>query len=154
MKVAMFIVPYILEPYHTSKSEFKIWISWIFMVNGGKAIWETDEDSIGEREVVKQYLEPNNLFGTVKYCDSNVLLLEIDAKRTKFSEFYNWTDMLEGRIPASNAIELWRPWMWIGESAFGNTDSWGWKQEVDAIPLGKFGTVDTLWKLLKENALV
>jgi hypothetical protein len=149
----MFIIPYILEPYHTSKSEFKIWITWIFMVNGGKAIWETDETSIGEREVVKQYLEPNNIYGTVKFCNSDVLLVEIDTKRTKFSEFYNWNDMLQDRITDVASTELWRPWMWIGESEFGNKDSWGWKQEVDTIPLGKFGTVDTLWQLLRQHVL-
>jgi hypothetical protein len=41
--------------------------------------------------------------------------------------------------------------MWIGESRFGEKDSWGCKDEVEEIPLGKFGNVNRLWKLLKET---
>jgi len=147
----MYIIPYILEPYHTSKSEFKLWITWIFMVNGGKAVWETDEKSIGANEVVKEYLEPNSLFGNVKFCDSNVLLFEIDTKRTKFSDFYNWNDMLDGRV--ADSAELWRPWMWVGDTEMGGKDSWGWKQEMETLSLGKFGTADTLWQLLKRSII-
>lgn len=121
------------------------------MVNGGKAVWETDEKSIGANEVVKEYLEPNSLFGNVKFCDSNVLLFEIDTKRTKFSDFYNWNDMLDGRV--ADSAELWRPWMWVGDTEMGGKDSWGWKQEMETLSLGKFGTADTLWQLLKRSII-
>lgn len=147
----MFIVPYILEPYHTSKSEFKIWITWIFMANGGKTVWETDEKDIGPEEVLKVYLKGNNLFGTLTACTQNVMLYEIDTKKTKFADFYNWNDILSGKLAASTDTEVWRPWMWIGESRFGEKDTWGWKDEVEEISLGKFGSVNRLWKLLRET---
>ena len=138
----MFILPYYIEEPVQSKAGFQLWKAWVFLANGGKQVWETDEDC-SEKEVIDGYLTPNGFFGkTVKKGDC--LLIQI-SKNTDFSELYTWKEFLEAEKDVPN-VPVLRPLFWVGEHP-GMLDDWGWKEQCE-VSLGRFGTLAKLWECI------
>jgi hypothetical protein len=48
--------------------------------------------------------------------------------------------------------EVWRPFFWVG-TTMGDVDEWGWGEELKELRIGKFGSVESLWKVLREGAI-
>ena len=137
----MFIIPYILTSHLESKSEFKIWLAWVFTAD--KQIWETDpaDASKSHDEIVEEYLAPNGIYGNIKPSSPEYLLYEVDTTKTNIKDFYtSRDDVSEGN--------MWQSFVWVGSNATED-DMWGWSIAAHDLPLGKFGTVNTLWKLLR-----
>jgi hypothetical protein len=148
----MFIIPF----YITEKEiplGFTMDTAWIFMTHGGKEVWSVDETDCSF--IIKEYLDSNNIYGThIQTTRKDVLLYRVDIEKTKLSDFYTWNDILTG---VTCNTEIWRPIFWIRSpttSCSDTKDEWGWEEEIKELNIGKFGKMDTLWKVLREGALV
>jgi hypothetical protein len=153
----MWIVPYFIStpqqpPTSKSAPRFPITVAWIFLTNGGTAVWETEhteairaEQKGVIEEVYREYCEENGLHGTPFYSEEHqTLFVEIDRVRTSIKDFYTWVDFLqEKRIPEDD-IQLWRPFFWLGDST-ASTDSFGWRNCAEQTHLGSFGSVSKVW---------
>ena len=142
----MFIIPYILQPAKISQTEFALSTLWVFMSDGGKTIWETDEDTCSEEEILEEYILANGFKGRALGVKDGCYLFEVDDETTKLSEFYSWTDFTKKEEEPSGYT--WRPFFWIDDAEPSNSDNWGWEKEADGMSIEKFGTVKRLWDLL------
>lgn len=137
----MFIVPYFIRKPLES-TDFKVSTLWIFL-SGGKTVWETDEAKCSEKFMIDNYLTPNGLLGKVHKTTKTTLFFELD-ERTQIDNFYTWTEFLKtnSEIPA---VDIFRPFVWLGNSKLGEKDEWGWYEECEQISLGKFGSLIDIW---------
>ena len=119
----MYLLPYIQQPS----------LYFLFLADGGMRMWETDAPCTPE-EAVREYFEPNGLYGTVKPCKrGDVVLFEVNPKTTHLRDFWHWLD--EG---APAGADLWRPFFLLE----------GAGPERAALPLGRFGSLGTVIDLL------
>jgi len=127
----------------------KLWKLWVFTEKGVHDIWSCDDTD--KNGIINTHFLPNNIYGTyVPTKRSDIFLYKVDTTKTLVSDFYTWNDMLTG-TECEN--EIWRPFFWIGNTHYGESDEWGWEEELKEIRVGKFGSVDTLWKVLRESAI-
>lgn len=110
----MFICPYVL------KKEKSIWTAWIFLTDGGKTLWKTDEETLNTQEILDQYLIPNGFHGTVKCVKDTILYYEVNAEC--MDTFYTWHDYLKTGILPSQ--DIWRPFLLYTE------DPEAWMAEI------------------------
>jgi hypothetical protein len=109
----------------------------LFLTDGGMRLWESDAPCTPE-EAVREYFEPNGLYGVVKPCKrDDVILFEVNTKRTRLSDFWHW---LDDGAPAG--ADLWRPFFLLE----------GAGPERAAHPLGRFGSVGTAMDLLESQS--
>lgn len=157
----MFIIPYYLdEPIQQQSpkvgggaaapttTEFKLWKAWVFLANGGKQVWETDEPC-SVKEVVANYLIPNGFLGEVVHSTSTCVYFKID-KSMDFSNLYTWKEFLE-RTEDIADVPVLRPFIWVGHTP-GVKDDWGWSEQCAEVSLGKYGTLEMLWQGLVVSA--
>lgn len=76
----------------------------LFLANGGRVCWQTDEKTVTEEELCKEYLEPNGLVPKKIYFTSNMVFVEIDLLQTKLENFYTWEEAYQSR----QRYECWR----------------------------------------------
>jgi hypothetical protein len=145
----MYIVPYYLVP--STKSEetgFHMWTAWIFLRNGGKDLWETDEKgTVPNKTVIKKYLTENGFAGQCTCVKGDIMYFKVDCSAMKMSDFYKLTDFIGAGKPVPNDIDIWRPFFWVGEERLGEDDAYSWNTE--AALAGKFTFVD--WKVLRDS---
>jgi hypothetical protein len=145
----MFIVPYFLKK-PVLNTDFNLVILWIFL-SGGVNIWETDEENCSEKFIVDNYLTPNGIFGKVQKMTNTTLFFEID-ERTDIDSFYTMTDFLKNNTEVTG-VDIFRPFVWLGDSKVGERDEWGWYEECEKVSLGKFGNLGQLWTSISELGL-
>lgn len=150
----MHLIPYFLHRASAEKSQFQMWILWVFLPQGGTHVWQTDEESPSQEFVVQEYLEPNGFLGKVKSFDSNLCLYEIDPLKTKFSDFFLWTEFLKANKEIPPTCDIWRPFFWIGTRELGAQDEWCWKEETESLMLSSFGSVSTLWDTIRQAVAI
>lgn len=138
----MFIIPYLSIHPTNLTAEPPAEVVWVFLSNGGKAVWETDalSEKPDSSEIVATYLTPNGIHGKVTKFTPDYLLYEVDRTTTNLKNFYSWYDTNHGD-------DVWRPFTWIGSA----DDEWKWAEATRRISLGKFGTVETLFAALKSG---
>jgi len=107
------------------------------MTKGGTKFWETDEPSLTQKELVNLYLHPNGFYGKMKSVKENIAYFEIDSKATHMADFYTWTDFLEKGEPIPQNLDIWRPFLWLGDKE-KEKDEWGWETEVKQTMIQKF----------------
>lgn len=141
----------ILIPYYITEKSLPIgctlWTLWIFMAGSGKTLWKTDDQDIDT--IVREYLHENGIFGLqqLQQQQNSFLLYKVDTERTKLTDFHRWSDVLS----ESTAEHVWRPFIWIGER-LGQSDSWGWKEEVSGLKLDTFHTMGQIWEMVAAEA--
>lgn len=132
----MYILPYILKP--PCSTEIPLTQLLLFMTNGGKDIWKTDEEKASFDTLdtlYSEYLEPNGFFGKVT-IKGDCAFVEVDQKRIRLDDYYFWTDdNVEDK-------ECWRPFFYLGSSG----ESWGWDELVREVRFGAFGSLERIWK--------
>jgi hypothetical protein len=95
------IIPYYKR---TKKGDsIDITVLWIFMKDGGKTIWKTDEECTQEK-VIREYIEENGFIGKITKYTENSLYYEIDTEKTNMENYYRWLD------DGSEDMDIWRPW--------------------------------------------
>jgi hypothetical protein len=120
----MFLIPYICKSN----------LSLVFLADEGKKIWETEETLTSE-QYVREYFEPNGLWGSVRPSPrKDVLLFEVDTVKTRLVEFYSTMDE---SVPAG--ADVWRPFFWLE----------GGEPERQQMSLGRFGSAADLGKLIQ-----
>ncbi len=175
----MYLLPYKLEKISLNPP---VWRVWVFMTAGGKQLWEVDpEDSEKSPEtLVQEYciengfvgslqchstgghccqepqslrpegaLKTSALDGSVKKATPDTIVFEVETLGTSF---YTFIDFLEKNQSAPESCEVWRPFFWIGEKP-GEQDEYEWYPACQKVSLGKFGTLDKLWLVLRELAI-
>jgi hypothetical protein len=145
----MFLIPYRLQPSQSSETNFTLSTLWVFTTKGGTSLWETDEDTCTEEEILKEYLHANGFKGRGHGVKGGCYLFEVDPCQTPLSDFYSWTDFLQMNKPIPKDCDVWRPFVWVDTEALGTTNEWGWNTESEKETLGAFGTVRTLWELIR-----
>lgn len=145
----MFIIPYILQNPKLSETNFNLSTLWVFTTKGGTALWETDEEICTEEEILKEYLLANGFKGRAHGVKGGCYLFEVDPSQTTLSDFYMWTDFLQMNKATPIDCDIWRPFFWIDTEELGTTNEWGWNTESESLSLGKFGSAQTLWNLIR-----
>lgn len=145
----MFIVPYFTRNPLVN-SDFKLTTLWIFL-SGGVNIWETDEQNCSEEFIIDNYLTPNGIYGKVRKMTKTTLFFEID-ERTNIDSFYTMSDFLKNNMEIT-PVDMFRPFVWLGDSNVGERDEWGWYEECERVSLGKFGNLGELWTSISEIGL-
>jgi hypothetical protein len=152
----MFIVPFFKKNSVKSSAGFDIQTVWVFLTAGGTTIWETEETNdakCSEKFVIENYLTPNGFIGKVFKKTKKTLFFEINLEATNIDNFYSWSDFLKKESPIPDQLELFRPFLWIGDAAaeVDEENDWGWMEECREVSLGKFGTLADLWDGLREK---
>lgn len=158
----MHIIPYYLTSRSTASTAstasngFGMWTAWIFMRNGGKDIWETDEKGVvPNKTIVKNYLTENGFLGTVTCVKENVMYFKVDPAAMKMGDFYKLTDFTAAAKPVPETVDIWRPFFWVGND-LGADDEYYWKDEVVQMGqmshTGQLGFLDSFWKVLRDTA--
>lgn len=122
----------------------KTYTAWIFLIEGGSKLWKTDEERLSNKEILEQYLAPNGFHGRVTDVKGGVLYYEVDPQVMNMKDFYTWTDFLSvGKVPSTD-MDIWRPFLWVGETP-GKEDEYVWRAEVKAA--GKLAFLDDFWSV-------
>ena len=120
----MYLIPYVR----------KSGLSLVFLSDGGKRLWETEEVLPAE-EYVTEYFEPNGLRGRLLPSPrQDVILFEVDMTMTRMEEFYS---LLDENVPTG--ADVWRPFFWVE----------GAEPERRQMSLGRFGTAAELGELIR-----
>ena len=143
----MLICPYYLKANYNEGSHVKIWTAWIFMSEGGTKLWKTDEDSISNKEMIEQYLAPNGFYGRVTCAKGGVLYYEVNPDTMNMCDFYIWTEFLASGNTPTSGIDIWRPFLWLGDKP-GCDDEYLWRAEVKSA--GKLAFLDDFWQVAKQ----
>lgn len=122
----MHIVPYYIVEQTTDPLTYT---AWIFMKNGGKTSWETDEKGkVTTKFIVDNYLTPNGFVGSLNCVKGDYMYFEVDPAAMKLTDFYKWTDFLrDGRSPPSD-LDIWRPFIWVA-----NDQAWASEIQYDFL---------------------
>lgn len=149
----MFIIPYYLDETIQSSpkvgggaeapttTEFKLWKAWVFLANGGKQVWETDEPC-NTQETIDKYLTPNGFVGQHTFYKGS-LYFKMD-KSMNLTDLYSWKEFLEKAEDIPD-VPVLRPLLWVGDKP-GVKDDWGWSEQCAQVSLGKYGTLEKLWE--------
>lgn len=129
------------------------------MSEGGTKLWKTDEDTLSNKDIIEQYLVPNGFYGRVisppvskqsvskASAKSGVLYYEVNPDMMNMSDFYTWTEFLaSGNVPTSD-IDIWRPFLWLGDTP-GGDDEYLWRAEVKSA--AKVSFLDDFWQIVKQ----
>lgn len=103
----MKLVPFLLKEKKEKDNELTMYKLTIFLRHAGKAIWKTEESGLlTKSELIKEYLEPNEIYSNKIIIDSvnNIAFIEIDEAKLKFNEFYSW----EESMALASKPECWR----------------------------------------------
>jgi hypothetical protein len=141
----MYILPYYLERTSQTQTEFSLQTLWLFLTEQGTALWETDEKKkVTPEFIVREYLTPNGIYGTVKCVKENTLFFEVDISKTKINNFYNWID-----DEVNSDSEVWRPFFYISDKDMNSAKQfWGWKEQTEIISFGSFGSLHKIWDVV------
>lgn len=142
----MFICPYYLKANHQPNAQVKLWTAWVFLSEGGTKLWKTDEESLSNKEIIELYLAPNGFHGRVVAVKGGVLYYEVNPDAMNMDDFYTWTEFLaSGKVPSAG-IDIWRPFLWLGDVP-GGEDEYMWRAEMKSV--GKLAFLDELWSVIK-----
>jgi hypothetical protein len=98
-------------------------IAWIFLMKGGKVVWETEEKGkITNKFIIDTYLKPNGFVGRCTCVKEDTMYYEVDPAAMKMTDFYSWVDFLKDAKPIPSDVDIWRPFVWM--------DDYGWKAEI------------------------
>jgi hypothetical protein len=111
----MYIIPYCVLPDKNIKG-CKSKTIMVFLSNGGKSLWKTDDNTCDMETIQKEYLEANGFFGTVTKKENYILC---EVQNINFNEYYTWLETEE---------ECWRPFFYIEEKA--------WKYTLESVKVG------------------
>ncbi len=148
----MFLIPYYLEQISHPKAEFSMTIAWVFLTEGGTHLWcSDDQEEVNQEFLEQEYFQANGFVGHTTLFDTErgLCCFQVDPAKTKFADFYMWTDFLQKQEDIPQDCDIWRPFFWIGSRELGSKDEWDWLSETEEQPLGSFGTAKDLWQVLR-----
>ena len=118
----MYIIPYYIHEQLGGR------IFWVFLSQGGKKGWKTDEiGTLTNKFIENNYLIPNGFVGKSICVKGDCLYFRVDPSAMKMSDFYTWTEFLKMGKPIPSDIDIWRPFVWV--------DDEGWNNEAEKAPI-------------------
>jgi hypothetical protein len=97
----MKVLPFYLKQKQTQVSITNL---TLFLANGGKALWQTEETTVTEKQLKEEYLEPNGFVWKQIVQTPDVFYGEIDSQKTPLQDFYTWEDAQKSK----DRVECWR----------------------------------------------
>jgi len=118
----MHIVPYYIREQEKGR------IFWVFLSQGGKKAWKTDEPgTLTNKFIETNYLIPNGFVGKSICVKGDCLYFRVDPGAMNMGDFYTWTEFLKASKPIPSDIDIWRPFVWV--------DDEGWSKEAESAPI-------------------
>jgi len=118
----MYIIPYYIKEQVGGR------IFWVFLSQGGKKGWKTDEPgTLTNKFIETNYLIPNGFVGKSICVKGGCLYFRVDPAAMNMSDFYTWTDFMKAGKPIPSDIDIWRPFVWV--------DDEGWSKEAESAPI-------------------
>jgi hypothetical protein len=118
----MYIVPYYIHEQDKGR------IFWVFLSQGGKKAWKTDEPgTLTNKFIESNYLIPNGFVGKSICVKGDCLYFRVDPGAMNMGDFYTWTEFLKAGKPIPSDIDIWRPFVWVDDD--------GWSKEADSAPI-------------------
>jgi hypothetical protein len=119
----MYIIPYYIKSHGNTK------ISWVFLSQGGKKAWKTDETgTLTKKFIETTYLIPNGFVGKTSCVKGDVLYFQVDPAAMAMGDFYTWTEFLNAGMAIPSDIDIWRPFVFLEGDE-------GWKKEAESASL-------------------
>jgi hypothetical protein len=119
----MYIIPYYIKSHGNTK------ISWVFLSQGGKKAWKTDETgTLTKKFIETTYLIPNGFVGKTSCVKGDALYFQVDPATMAMGDFYTWTEFLNAGMPIPSDIDIWRPFVFLEGDE-------GWKKEAESASL-------------------
>ena len=119
----MYIIPYYIKAEGNTK------ITWVFLSQGGKKAWKTDEPgSLTKKFIETTYRIPNAFVGKTSCVKGDVLYFQVDPAAMAMGDFYTWTEFLKSGKPIPSDIDIWRPFVFLEGDE-------GWKKEAESASL-------------------
>ena len=110
----MKLFPYLLTKKEGTLTKTKL---TVFLAQGGRRLWETNETTITQRELLEYYLEPNDLHADHIHFAKDIIYIKINPEKTKLDEFYSW----EETNKMQQKPECWRNFYFFTDE---NNASW------------------------------
>ena len=118
----MHIVPYYIREQEKGR------IFWVFLSQGGKKAWKTDESgTLTNKFIETNYLIPNGFVGKSICVKGDCLYFRVDPGAMNMGDFYTWTEFLKAGKPIPSDIDIWRPFVWVDDD--------GWSKEAESAPI-------------------
>ena len=118
----MYIIPYYIREQDKGR------IFWVFLSQGGKKGWKTDEPgNLTNKFIETNYLIPNGFVGKSICVKGDCLYFRVDPGAMNMGDFYTWTEFLKAGKPIPSDIDIWRPFVWV--------DDEGWSKEAESAPI-------------------
>jgi hypothetical protein len=118
----MYIIPYYIREQDKGR------IFWVFLSQGGKKGWKTDETgTLTNKFIETNYLIPNGFVGKSICVKGDCLYFRVDPGAMNMGDFYTWTEFLKAGKPIPSDIDIWRPFVWV--------DDEGWSKDADSAPI-------------------
>ena len=118
----MYIIPYYIKEQVGGR------IFWVFLSQGGKKGWKTDEPgNLTNKFIETNYLIPNGFVGKSICVKGDCLYFRVDPGAMNMGDFYTWAESLKAGKPIPSDIDIWRPFVWV--------DDEGWSKEAESAPI-------------------
>jgi hypothetical protein len=127
----MKLVPFFLTKRiqkNLGPSDLTIYKLMVFLDKAGKQSWSTEDDDPSEKELMKDYLEPNGFIANkiVIHSKKSLALIEVNQEQLKLNDFYNWDEALAMQTKP----ECWRAFYFFKDTQ--GDEWWSPKHILDA----------------------
>lgn len=103
----------------------------VFLSSAGKNLWQTEEQTLSEKQLREDYLEPNGFVVKKIKLIQQMYFVEIDPEKTKLEDFYKWDETFK----LQQRVECWRSFYFFKDAT--NADWFTGKQQQESEIEGK-----------------
>lgn len=97
----MKVIPFFLKQKQGQLSMMNL---CLFLANAGKSFWRTEEESVNQRELVEEYLEPNGFCIDAIHFEKDTVFIKVDPSKMNLNDFYTWEEAMKN----PQKPECWR----------------------------------------------
>lgn len=94
----MILLPYFIDTSNQSWTKLNL-----FLTEGGRGFWQTDETE----KQVKKMLKDNGFAVINTFTENGVMYAEVDQNKIQMSEFYTWDEV----NPETSTEDVWRTYL-------------------------------------------
>ena len=109
----------------------------LFLSNGGRTLWQTDEASLSQKDLEREYLLLNGLIPSKVIVEKDTAFVQIDPTQTKLADFYSW----EEAYKHPQKPECWRSFYFFKDSTGADwftPTSFQTEAEIAGTPVQKY----------------
>ena len=94
----MILLPYFIDTSNQSWTKLNL-----FLTEGGRGFWQTDETE----KQIKKTLKDNGFAVINTFTENGVMYAEVDQNKIQMSEFYTWDEV----NPETSTEDVWRTYL-------------------------------------------